>query len=160
MLRTRFLSVPLAALCMVAGAAYADAITDANANAAAVAVAACIVPGENPLHESRLYAMVHLAAHDAVNAIHRQSRPYAFSPPVQPGASPEAAVATAVRDVLVSQLPLAGVSPECVSAGTARAESDQAKALAAIPEGRARAEGMALGKRAAAAIIALRVRDG
>jgi hypothetical protein len=160
MLRTRFLSVPLAALCMVAGAAHADAITDANANAVAVAVAACIVPGENPLHESRLYAMVHLAAHDAVNAIHRQSRPYAFSPQVQPGASPEAAVATAVRDVLVSQLPLAGVSPECVSAGTARAESDQAKALAAIPEGRARAEGMALGKRAAAAIIALRVRDG
>jgi hypothetical protein len=61
MLRTRLLSMSVAAFCLVAGVAHADAITDANANANAVAVAGCIVPGENPLHESRLYAMVHLA---------------------------------------------------------------------------------------------------
>ena len=158
--RSRLAGVPMLALCLFAGGAQADAITDANANAAAVAVAACIVPGENPLHESRLYAMVHLAVHDAVNAIRRQSRPYAFSPAVQPEASPEAAVAAAARDVLVSQLPRSGIPPECVTAGTARAESDYAKALAAVRDGAARQQGIALGQRAAAAIIALRAQDG
>jgi hypothetical protein len=160
MLRTRLLSMSVAAFCLVAGVAHADAITDANANANAVAVAGCIVPGENPLHESRLYAMVHLATHDAVNAIQRQSRPYTFSPAVQPGASPQAAVAAAARDVLVSQLPLSAVPPECVTAGTARADADYAKALAAIPDSEAKTQGIALGKRAAAAIVALRAQDG
>src|SRR6185436_2417123 len=105
-----------------AGGARADAITDWNANAGAAAVAACIVPGGNPLHESRLYAMVHLAAHDAVNAIHRRSRPYAYDAAAPAGTSPEVAIATAARDVLVSQIPLAGVSPECARAGIARTE--------------------------------------
>src|ERR1043165_6347438 len=78
--RTPLALVSLAALglCAFTGAVRADAITDWNANAQAAAVASCIVPGDNPLHESRLYAMVHLAAHDAVNAIERRSRPYAF----------------------------------------------------------------------------------
>lgn len=31
-----------------------------------------------PPHEARLYAMMHLAIHDALNAIDRRSRPYAF----------------------------------------------------------------------------------
>ena len=50
-----------ASLWLAAGA-RADAVVDWNQRAHAAAVAACIVPGENPLHESRLYAMVHLAS--------------------------------------------------------------------------------------------------
>jgi hypothetical protein len=149
-----------AMLCAASGAARADAITDWNANAAAAAVAACIVPSGNPLHESRLYAMVHLAAHDAVNAIQRRSRPYAYDAVAPAGTSPEAAVAAAARDVLVSQIAIAGVPPECVGTGTARAEADYASALGAIADGPAKAQGIALGKAAAAAVIARRANDG
>ena len=154
--------VSLAALglCVFTGAVRADAITDWNANAQAAAVAACIVPGDNPLHESRLYAMVHLAAHDAVNAIERRSRPYAFEGTAPPGTSPDAAVAAAAHDVLVSQIPLAGVPAECVSAGIARADADYARALDAIAAGSAKTQGVALGQAAAAAIVARRANDG
>ena len=95
-------------------AASGDAVTVWNANAGAAATAACIAPENNPLHESRIYAMMHVAIHDALNAIDRRSRPYAFDLPAKPGASPDAAVAAAARDVLVpliDQLPLELHSP-------------------------------------------------
>jgi hypothetical protein len=56
----------------------ADAVTDWNANASKAALAACISPYLDPLHESRMYAMMHIAIHDALNAIQRHSRPYAL----------------------------------------------------------------------------------
>ena len=144
------------------GAARADAITDWNANAGAAAQAACITPGDDPLHESRLYAMVHLAAHDALNAIERRSRPYAYHAVAQPGASPEAAVAAAAHEVLVSQIARIGapIPARCVSAGIASADADYTRALAGIDDGVAKAQGIALGKAAAAAVIARRTNDG
>ena len=75
-----------------------------NANAGEAAVVAGISPVGNPLHESRMYAMMHVAIHDALNAIDRRSRPYAFDGAAGPLASPDAAVATAARDVLVTLL--------------------------------------------------------
>ena len=158
--RLTLISLGLLSLCAAPGAARADAITDWNANAAAAAVAACIVPGGNPLHESRLYAMLHLATHDAVNAIQRRSRPYAYDAIARAGTSAEAAVAAAARHVLVSQIAIAGVAPECVTAGTARAEADYASAIGAIADGAAKTRGIALGQAAAAAVIARRVNDG
>jgi hypothetical protein len=104
--------------------------------------------------------MLHLAAHDAVNAIKPYSRPYAYHAVARAGTSAEAAVAAAARDVLVSQIALSGVSPQCVSAGTARVEADYAKALAAIADGAPKTQGIALGQAAAAAVIARRVNDG
>lgn len=154
------ISLGALSLCAATGAARADAITDWNANAGAAAVATCLSPDGNPLHESRLYAMLHLAAHDAVNAIQRRSQPYAYKAVAPAGASAEAAVAAAAREVLVSQIPLAGVPGPCVKAGIARVEADYAKALAAITDGAAKARGIALGKAAAAAIIARRANDG
>src|SRR5262249_53888821 len=135
-------------------------ITDWNANAFAAAVASCIVPGENPLHESRLYAMVHLATHDALNAIQRRSRPYAYDTPAPAGTSPAAAVAAAARDVLISQIPLSGVPAECVTAGKERVERDYAAALAAIPVGPAKTQGISVGQAAASAMITQRANDG
>jgi hypothetical protein len=70
-----------------------DAVTEWNANAGDAAVAACISPIQNPLHESRMDAMTHVAIHDALNAIDRRSRPYAFSARVRRRASADAAVA-------------------------------------------------------------------
>ena len=111
--------------------------------------------------EARMYAMMHVAIHDALNGIDRRSRPYAASLTAAPGASPEAAVAAAARDVLV---PVLGsfsffLPANCVNAGIASVEADYTAALGAIPNGTAKTMGVALGV-AAAAILALRSADG
>jgi hypothetical protein len=140
-----------------------DAVIVWNANAGAAATAACLAPLNNPLHESRIYAMMHVAIHDAVNAIDRRSRPYALDVQAEAGASPDAAVAAAARDVLVAliaQLPLELHPRACIDAGVASAEAAYAAALAAIANGPAKAEGIAVGQAAAAAILHLRADDG
>ena len=139
-----------------------DAVTTWNANAGEAAIAACISPVDNPLHESRMYAMMHVSIHDALNAIHRRSRPYAFSGRVSRKASPDAAVATAARDVLV---PLINEIPDpfpqaCIDAGVESVEEDYAAALGAIKDGRAKERGVDVGAAAAADILALRSGDG
>jgi hypothetical protein len=78
--------------------ARADAVTDWNANAGKAAIAACISPANDPLHESRMYAVMHIAIHDALNAIDRRSRPYVFDTPAVAGASVDAAVSYARHD--------------------------------------------------------------
>ena len=136
-----------------------DAVTAWNANAGDAAIAAGLAPSNNPLHESRLYAVMHLAIHDALNAIDRRSRPYAVNLPANPGASPEATVAAAARDVLVpllTQLP----HPIVGAAGVEIVEDDYSDALAAIPEGPAKTQGVELGQAAAEALLALRAADG
>src|SRR4026208_802169 len=80
--------------------ARADAVTDWNANAAKAAIAACISPADDPLHESRMYAMMHIAIHDALNAIDRRFRPHTYDKKADPGTSPDAAVAAAAYGVL------------------------------------------------------------
>ena len=90
------------------GYARADAVVQWNETALRAAFAAgldndlgCV----DPLHESRMLAMMHVAVHDALNAIVRRSRPYAFDAPAPGGASPDAAVAAAAHDVLVATFP-------------------------------------------------------
>jgi hypothetical protein len=56
-----------------------DAVITWNNNAGEAALGACLAPTNNPLHESRMYAMMHIAIHDALNAIDRRSRPYALT---------------------------------------------------------------------------------
>ena len=140
-----------------------DAVTVWNANAGDAAVASCISPVGNPLHESRMYAMTHIAIHDALNAIDRRSVPYVFDGTAGALASPDAAVAAAARDVLVTligQLPEPPVPQVCRDAGTTSVEADYAAALAAIPDGPAKTQGLEVGAAAAAAILALRADDG
>jgi hypothetical protein len=147
----------------LAAPAGGDAVTIWNANASVAATAACLAPLNNPLHESRIYAMMHVAIHDAVNAIDRRSRPYALDVQAEAGASPDAAVAAAARDVLVAliaELPLELHAQACIDAGVASAEAAYATALAAIPDGQAKAQGIAVGQAAAAAILDLRAADG
>jgi hypothetical protein len=107
--------------------------------------------------------MMHVAIHDALNAIDRRSRPYAFDRRAAPGASPEAAVAAAARDVLVpliAQLPLELVTQACINAGVASVAAAYTAALAGIPNDQAKAQGIAVGQAAAAAILDLRAKDG
>src|ERR1700722_15877228 len=78
-----------------------DAVTLWNANAATAAMKACITPtGDgNPFNESRLYAIMHIAIHDAMNAIDRKYQPHTYDTKADSGASPDAAVAAAAHDV-------------------------------------------------------------
>jgi hypothetical protein len=55
-----------------------DAVTAWNANAGEAAIAACFIGGYGP-QEARMYAMMHVAIHDALNGIVRRSRPYAVN---------------------------------------------------------------------------------
>jgi hypothetical protein len=144
------------------GLAGADAVTDWNARAGQGAVAACISPADDPLEESRLYAMVPIAIHDALNAIERRSRPYAYDAQADRSASIDAAVAAAARDVLVAvlaQIP-APFPPACPAAGIAIVEAAYVAALSAIPDSTSKAQGIAVGQAVAAAILARRANDG
>jgi hypothetical protein len=145
-----------------ATAVTADPVLVWNANAGEAAIAACLAPSDNPLHESRMYAMMHIAVHDAVNAIEPRSRPYAYRGAAVPSASVDAAVAAAAHDVLVPLLLAipAPFPPACGQAGAASVEADYATALAEIPDGEAKTQGLALGHDAAAAILSLRADDG
>ena len=145
---------------LVPQAAQADAVTDWNVRAGRAAVAACLSPGGNGLAEARMYAMVHVAIHDALNAIERHSRPYAFDERVSSAASTAAAASAAARDVLVSVIGELQESPQCILDGLNTVEADYAAALAAIPDGVAETDGIAVGRAAAAAIVALRASDG
>jgi hypothetical protein len=95
-------------------------------------------------------AMAHVAMHDALNAIDRRYEPYAYNAVAPYGASPEAAVAAAAHDVLIVRIPNQKASLDAALAS----------ALAAIPDGRAKTDGVATGRMAAAAILARRADDG
>lgn len=139
-----------------------DAVIAWNDNAGMAAIAACLSPLNNPLHESRMYAMMHVAIHYALNAIDRRAHPYAMDIHV-PGASPSAAVAAAARGVLIpllEELPLP--FSDCVVNAKAveGVETDYATAVDAIPNGPAKTLGLAVGRAASAVILAVRAADG
>ena len=153
--------VALAAVLAAPGTAAAGAVGEWNARAGTAARLACISPANNPLHEARMYAIAHLAIHDALNAIDRRSRPYAFDAIAPPDASPEAAVAAAARDTLVALLAEIGFPfpPECAAAGIAYVEDEYAAAMGAIASGAAKDAGILAGQAAAAAILLRRAGD-
>jgi hypothetical protein len=155
------LSLSLCALSAWPRAAEADAVIDWNANAGKAAIAACFLGGYGP-QEARMYAMTHVAVHDALNGIDSRSHPYAVNLSATPGTSPAAAVAAAARDVLVTVLGSFSffLPADCISGGIASVEADYAAALGAIPNGPPKSGGVALGQAAAAAILALRSSDG
>jgi hypothetical protein len=134
-----------------------------NANAGAAATKACIAPDGDPFHESRMYAMMHIAIYDAMNAIERRFQPHTYDKKAEPGTSPDAAVAAAAHDVLVpliKQLPPELLAKkECIDDGVASAETSYTAALAALPESQSKTRGIALGQAAAAAILEARAAD-
>ena len=148
---------------LLGSAAFADVVTDWNAVAGKAAVKACIAPFDDPLHESRLYAMMHIAIHDALNAIDPRYRSYVFASSQARWASVDAAVATAAHDVLV---PVINQIPEpfpadCRAAGVAVVEAAYEAALQSVSgDPSAKAKGIEIGHAAAAAILALRANDG
>jgi hypothetical protein len=100
--------------------------------------------------EQRELAMMHLAIHDALNSIVPVYASYAPMHARHPQASPAAAVATAAHDVLVATVPMR----------RSELDADYADALAGRRDGIAKQEGIAAGREAARAIVAMRAGDG
>jgi hypothetical protein len=121
-----------------------NAVTDWNAIALQVLP---VDPGL--LRDSRAFAIMHAAIHDAVNGIDRRYQPYTADLS-SPGASVDAAIAAAAHDVLVALSP----------SQQATIEIAYAAALIPIPEGPAKEAGIALGRESAQANLTRRASDG
>ena len=134
-----------AALLAGACGASADVITDWNAKAGELVVEAKL--GTPPAN--RVLAIVQTAVHDGVNTITRR---YPAPPQTEPapGASVDAAVAAANRVALTKLIP----------SQQAAIEAAYQAALATIADGPAKTAGIAVGERAAAAVLASRADDG
>lgn len=142
--------------CLSAVPCRADEVTNWNEVATQASLRSHLA--DNPIFESRVYAMTFAAIHNALNAVDRRYRSYNSPLPGAPYASPRAAVAAAAHDVLAdqfSQLVAFGVAPQ-----QAELDAAYAQALASIPSGRAKDQGIALGRAAALAILELRANDG
>jgi len=124
----------------------ADEVTNWNL----VATNAALAAGQSPPLQTRTYAIVHVAIHDALNAIDRRNGPYALEVRAVQGASTTAAVAAAARDTLVALVPSQRES----------VERAYAEALAGVSDEGARASGVAIGQAAAALILSRRSVDG
>jgi hypothetical protein len=98
---------------------------------------------------TRHQAMVHIAMHDALNAIRPRFDQYAYFGR-STGANPVAAAAKAAHDVLLAVYP----------AQRETLDAELATSLAAVPDGSGKTKALGLGARAAAAIVALRHNDG
>jgi PAP2 superfamily len=170
----RRFSFRLLALGFVVGAIIGTAATVGNAVAARVAPGAATTsstqapdqviqwnrillgilrtPGAQPatVHPTESMAILHAAVYDAVNAIDRTHADYLVHVNAAPNASEPAAAAAAAHDVLVQRYP----------SQQAMLDSDLAASLATIPDGQAKADGVQVGEKAAAAILALRANDG
>jgi PAP2 superfamily len=111
-------------------------------------------PGEQPGpgRAARAMAIVHIAIFDAVNAMAGGYRSYTRLPRAHPDTSFAAAVAQAAHDALVELFPSQKASFDALLA----------EDLAKIPSWQRyrKARGIALGKRAAEAILAMRSHDG
>ena len=103
-----------------------------------------------PFPEARSAAITQLAVFEAVNSITHDYQPYLGTITAPVGASPEAAAISAAYTVLRALFPA-----NAVSLDAARATS-----LAAIPSGRAKNDGIAVGQSAAMAMMAARANDG
>ena len=108
------------------------------------------VSGQNPFAQARFAAITQLAVFEAVNAVTRQYMPYLGTISAPPGSSAEAAAIAAAHAVLRNYVPTAA----------ATLDGQEAMSLASIPDGPEKANGIAVGEAAAAAMIAARVSDG
>ena len=135
----------MVAAALLVASARADVVTDWNVLANAL-VANDV--GNNP--RLRTLAMVHVAMSDAINTVQNRYTRVVATLPAAPGASAEAAAATAARQILTQ------VYPEQKT----KIEEAYAASLKAIPAGPAKSDGITLGMEVAKAVQADRATDG
>jgi hypothetical protein len=141
------LKAAVVSLTLISGATLARADVVADWNKTAIEVMKAVNVGGNPW--TRTLAIMHVSMSDSVNAV--QDRYARFTPeiPTDPNASPEAAAAAAAREILMRQYP----------GQKARIDEAFASTLATVPDGPARAAGIALGEKVAATVFADRQND-
>jgi hypothetical protein len=142
--RWMVLPISLASL-LAAATATADVVTDWNIAAADITVAA----GMGTPPTNRTLAMVQTAVYEAVNAVTKRYPPDRVTLNAAPDASVSAAVAAANRAMLSRLVP----------AQQAMIDKAYGSALAAIADGPAKTAGIAVGEKAAAAVLAWRAED-
>jgi hypothetical protein len=136
----------VAAVIVAASEARADVVTHWNVIALEVHAAS----SPNSIFRTRVLAMVHVAVHDALNAIDRRADPYAFDIRAKETASAEAAVASAAYTVLSALVPSQQTTLDAAYAAS----------LSAVPNGTPKDDGIAVGMLAAQHILLLRQNDG
>ncbi|HEV7838987.1 MAG TPA: vanadium-dependent haloperoxidase, partial [Gemmatimonadaceae bacterium] len=122
-------------------------------NAQSIAAAPALVPPGVPLApfiEARLYAIANIAMHDALNGIAPRFDRYADAGAIERHANAAAAILTAAHDAIVGAAPGAKASTDAWYASN----------MAALAGGSGVADGVSVGHRAAAAILAKRAADG
>ena len=129
----------------------------------AIASQAAISAGQGAVPASRTLAIVQIAIHDALNSIDPRFERYAFQGAAPLSASADAAAATAARDaavgaIMVGAFPGFG-SPALQAAAASQVDAQYASFMVGIPDGSAKADGIAAGHAAAAAILTLRSAD-
>jgi hypothetical protein len=125
-----------------------DVILDWNEIAYNAAVTATYF-GPLLFSHDRGFTMMHIAQHDALNAIKSRYQRYVYTGN-DANANPIAATAQAARDVMVHVYPDQAATFDAALAGW----------LATVPNGNGKNRGIALGKATANAIITLRANDG
>ncbi|HEY7249723.1 MAG TPA: vanadium-dependent haloperoxidase [Methylomirabilota bacterium] len=139
--------IALVTVAILAGApvAQADIVTDANVKAAEMVSR---IPA--PPITVRMMAIVQVSVFEAVNAVTNRYPPQRAQLAPATGASVEAAVAAATRTALAKLMP----------AQQATIDADYQTLLGSVPDGAAKTAGIALGERAATAIVAMCADDG
>src|SRR5688572_4479104 len=136
----------LAALMLaLAPCAHADVVSDANAKSAEITSKHPATP-----IAVRMMAIVQVSVFDAVSAITGGYPQLRANVTATPGASVEAAVASATRTALLKLIP----------AQQAAIEADYQAALRALADGEAKTDGIAVGEKAATAVLAACADDG
>jgi hypothetical protein len=140
-----FIGVIAVLLLALAPGVRADVVTDANAKAAEIAA-------KNPATPIavRTMAIVQVSVFEAVSAITGRYPPFRAKVTAAPGASVDAAVASATRTALLNLMP----------GQKAAIEADYQAALKPLADGQSKNDGISVGERAATAILALCADDG
>ena len=144
-MKTMLAYLMLAVALVGASAAYADVVTEANAKAAEIASKVPATP-----IAVRTMAITQVAVFDAVSAITGRYPAVRAKVTAPRDASVDAAVAAATRTVLVKMMP-----PQ-----QAAIDADYQAQLKAVPDGRAKTDGTAVGEQAATAVLAACAEDG
>jgi hypothetical protein len=135
----------LAAFCWSPLAASANVITDWDEKAVEL-----LQPRFVPPVAYRAMAIIELAMFEAVNSIDKHYQPYRTVLPASPGASQDAAAATAAAVAMTKLAPDAANDVQAALTNY----------LARLPDGNAKADGVKVGTEAAEAILQARADDG
>ena len=139
------LTVPVVIVLLMSPAvARADVVLDWNTTMLNT------IGAQNPFAQARFAAITHTAVFEAVNAITGEYEPYLGNIIAPAGASAEAAAVAAAHGVLKNYFP----------GSAAILDAARQSSLAAISNGQAKDDGIAVGEAAAAAMIESRANDG